>query len=305
MVCAKRPQRPANNSSTNASKRMKPAPAFDDDEVITMGADEEKAEYAWVHFHGYGEGVLEHYLLNEHFHLLLRDFPSVRAYLPLGGESATYNKGKLLCAHEGWGDYLSDKKGLAEDEMCLETLRKNTEKAHGLLAKLSETYGKKLLVSGYSMGFGFAVHVLATLPPALQVSAFLGINGIITEATEPYLANLPKRCKSFTVQWATPLPQHCEEPAEEGDYFFRQWAQDATRRRFKSAGLANKVTYEPNLPENHSPATRTTTLAIWMKSVGVVRGIAPGPGRGGAERKRSSPVLKELPVSALRFLRGS
>merc|ERR1719421_62125 len=64
---------------------MKPAPAFDDDEVITMGADEENAEYAWVHFHGYGEGVLEHYLLNEHFHLLLRDFPSVRAYLPLGG----------------------------------------------------------------------------------------------------------------------------------------------------------------------------------------------------------------------------
>jgi pimeloyl-ACP methyl ester carboxylesterase len=290
MACTKRPKSSSCNAPTNSSKRVKRTPAFEDDEVITCGADESKAQYAWVHFHGYGESALQEYLLDENFQLLLRDFPSVRAYIPMGGESTTYQDGTPLCAYEGWGDYLSDKKGLDEDELDSKTLRTNTEKAHGLLAKLSETYGKKLLVSGYSMGFGFAVHVLATLPAGIEVTAFIGVNGMITKSTEPHLTNLPKRCKSFTVQWATPLPMEAEEPSDEGDYFFRQWAQDATRRRFKSAGLANKVVYEPDLPEGHSPATRCTTLAIWLKSAGVVRGLAPIQPK--VERKRSFGLLR-------------
>jgi hypothetical protein len=270
---------------------MKKTAAFNDDEVITFGADEAKAQYAWVHFHGYGESPLEGYMFDESFQLLVRDFPSVRAYVPIGAESVTYEDGKPVCACEGWGNYLSDKKGLEEDDLCMETLRKTTEKAHGLISELCAKFGKNVLVSGYSMGFGFAAHVLATLPAGLEVTAFLGINGMIAKATEPYLTNLPKRCKSFTVQWSTPLDMHCTEPSEEGDYFFRQWAQDATRQRFKTAGLAKKVIYEPDLPEGHSPATRSTTMAIWLKSVGVVRGIAV-PSRSGVERKRSFGFLR-------------
>jgi len=224
---------------------------------------------ALVAYHGWGESAKRDYQEDRDFKRLIDTF-MVEAYIPVGSPSECRDNGKVTGTNDGWGHYLSDNKGEAEDELCLVSLASETKRAHRLLAHLHKIYDGNVCVTGYSMGFGFAVHVLATLPAGIQVRAFLGMNGMIMKCTEPYLHNLAARCKSFTVQWATPF----DDKADVGDYFFRKWAQDATRARFEKANLvdlkevvaapARGVNYKPDLLEDHNALTRFDTWAHWL-----------------------------------------
>jgi hypothetical protein len=232
--------------------------------IAERGAPGPKANIGWVHFGGWGEEIDSAYLDDSDFMDVVNEHKEVRVYIPAGEASAAPDPdaapggGQTL---PGWGHYKTDYAGTAEDELDLDALAEKTEKAHNLFEELHGRFGDKILVSGYSMGFGFAVHVLATLPAHIKVMGFLGINGMIMAPTDKFLKNLPNRCKSFTVQWAMPR----DEDNQAGDHFFRKWAQEATQDRFNAAGLGNQVIYLPQINESHGAPTRSLTMAHWLR----------------------------------------
>jgi predicted esterase len=262
-------------------------------DVQPYGAEEPEAKWMWIHFHGWGEYADEY--INDELKTTLQLFPSVRGYFPQGPPSTCFETGQT---DPGWGHYETDKRGKAEDDMDEQSLEENTARAHRLLRHLSRISNAKLIVSGYSMGFGFAAHVVATLPAGVEVEACLLLNGLVMKDSEKYLANV--RCKSFTVQWAEPLPMESARAQAVGDYFFRQWALDATQRRFALVGPAVEVCYGELLPEDHSAPSRYQTIASWMRSLGVLTPFKVSQADTQAKAQALAPPMLPRPRAPVR-----
>jgi predicted esterase len=143
-----------------------------------------KHSHTFIYLHGFGEIARDKYVgYEDSFYFQNRvPFPGLKV---IALEASTL----AISCHPGykgpaWYDYLTDRKGNAEDLLDEKTLKNTAKRVHKLIREESKKVGSEnVLLGGMSQGCGTALHCAATLPEPLAIGGFLGLLGHVLSDT--------------------------------------------------------------------------------------------------------------------------